>query len=143
MIDMALAEGAQMVSGGPVPQALADGLFVRPTLFAGVTPQMRIAREEVFGPVLTLIKWSDAEQKIADVTALDLGLTASIWTRDLATALKAVERIEAGYLWVNNSSDHILGAPFGGLKQSGIGREECLEELLGFTEQKNVSITLT
>jgi len=143
MIDMALAEGAQMVSGGAVPVPLSRGFFVRPTLFAGVTPQMRIAREEVFGPVLSVIKWSDAEQMITDVNALDLGLTASIWTRDLATALKAVERIEAGYLWVNNSSDHILGAPFGGLKQSGIGREECLEELLGFTEQKNVSITLT
>ena len=142
MIDMALAEGAQMVSGGPVPAALSKGLFVRPTLFAGVTPQMRIAREEVFGPVLSVIAWSDADQMIADVNALDLGLTASIWTRDLATALGAVDRIEAGYVWVNNSSDHILGAPFGGLKQSGIGREECLEELLGFTEQKNVSITL-
>ena len=143
MIAMALAEGAQMVAGGPVPKALTRGLFVRPTLFAGVTPQMRIAREEVFGPVLSVLKWSDADRMIADVNALDLGLTASIWTRDLATALKAVDRIEAGYVWVNNSSDHILGAPFGGLKQSGIGREECLEELLGFTEQKNVSITLT
>jgi betaine-aldehyde dehydrogenase len=142
MIKMALAEGAQMVSGGQVPQALSGGLFVRPTLFTDVTPGMRIAQEEVFGPVLSVLRWSDHDQMIEAVNSLDLGLTASIWTRDLATALRAVERIEAGYIWVNNSSDHILGAPFGGLKQSGIGREECLEELLGFTEQKNVSIAL-
>lgn len=142
MIKAALAEGAQMVSSGPVPQALSGGLFVRPTLFAGVTPTMRIAKDEVFGPVLSVMRWSDHDQMMEAVNGLDLGLTASIWTRDLATALRAVERIEAGYIWVNNSSDHILGAPFGGLKQSGIGREECLEELLGFTEQKNVSIAL-
>lgn len=143
MIKAALAEGAQMVSGGPVPKALSGGLFVRPTLFAKVTSNMRIAQEEVFGPVLSVLRWSDQDQMIEAVNSLNLGLTASIWTRDLVTALRAVERIEAGYVWVNNSSDHILGAPFGGLKQSGIGREECLEELLGFTEQKNVSIALT
>jgi betaine-aldehyde dehydrogenase len=143
MIEAALAEGAQRLSGGAVPERLSHGFFVRPTLFAGVTSAMRIAREEVFGPVLSVLRWSDHEKMIESVNSLDLGLTASIWTRDLETALRAVDRIEAGYVWVNNSSDHILGAPFGGLKQSGIGREECLEELLGFTEQKNVSISLT
>jgi len=103
---------------------------------------MRIAREEVFGPVLSVLRWSDKQAMLEAVNGLDLGLTASIWTRDLALAFELVNAIEAGYVWVNNSSDHFLGVPFGGVKQSGIGREECLEELLAYTEQKNVSITL-
>jgi betaine-aldehyde dehydrogenase len=144
MIRAALDDGARMVSGGqPVPEALGKGFFVRPTLFADVSPDMRIARDEVFGPVLSVLRWSDYAPMIEAVNALDVGLTASIWTRDLNTALRAVDDIEAGYVWVNNASDHILGAPFGGMKQSGIGREECLEELLTYTEQKNVSIALS
>lgn len=141
-IDIARGEGARMVSGGPVPEDLAGGLFVRPTLFADVTHDMRIAREEVFGPVLSVLKWSDYDRLIEMVNGVEYGLTASIWTRDLQTALRAVDDVEAGYVWVNNSSDHFLGAPFGGVKQSGIGREECLEELLAYTEAKNVNIAL-
>ncbi|MFN8850082.1 MAG: aldehyde dehydrogenase family protein, partial [Inhella sp.] len=72
----------------------------------------------------------------------DYGLTASVWTRDLVVAHRAVGRIQAGYVWVNNSSQHFLGAPFGGYKQSGIGREECFEELLEFTQVKNVNVNL-
>ena len=72
----------------------------------------------------------------------DLGLTASIWTRDLSTAHKAAARIEAGYIWINNSSAHYLGAPFGGYKQSGLGREESIEELLACTQLKNINVTL-
>ena len=68
------------------------------------------------------------------------GLTASIWTRDLDTAMRLSRRIQAGYVWVNDASDHYLGAPFGGVKQSGIGREECLEEMLAYTEAKTVTI---
>lgn len=142
-IETAIGEGARMVSGGPVPDSLSGGFYVRPTLFDGVTPDMRIAREEVFGPVLSVLRWSDRAAMIEAVNALDVGLTASVWTRDLQTALDAANDIEAGYIWVNNASDHYLGAPFGGMKQSGIGREECLEELLAYTELKNVSIALT
>ena len=139
-IEVGQQDGARMIAGGPVPEHLHGGCFVRPTIFADVTPDMRIAREEVFGPVLSVLRWTDEEQAFEMANAVEYGLTASIWTRDLDTAMRAVERLEVGYVWVNNSSDHYPGAPFGGIKQSGIGREECLEEILAYTEQKTVAI---
>jgi betaine-aldehyde dehydrogenase len=141
----ALEEGARLVCGGKQPSdpALANGFFFEPTVFAGVRPDMRLAREEVFGPVMAVFKWSDEDTLFAQVNAVDFGLTGSIWTRDLATAHRAASRINTGYVWVNNTSQHFLGAPFGGVKQSGIGREECFEELLEFTQTKNVNIKLT
>ena len=142
-IEAGQQDGARMIAGGPMPEHLQGGCFVRPTIFADVTPDMRIAREEVFGPVLSVLRWTDEEQAFEMANAVEYGLTASIWTRDLNTAMRAVERLEAGYVWVNNSSDHYPGAPFGGVKQSGIGREECLEEILAYTEQKTVAITFT
>lgn len=142
-IALAKDEGARLAAGAAaLPAGLEQGLFVRPTLFADVRHDMRIAREEVFGPVLSVLRWSDHAHMVEQVNGVEYGLTASIWTRDLETAFRAVDSIDAGYVWINNSSDHFLGAPFGGVKQSGIGREECLEELLGYTEQKNVSVTL-
>ena len=137
-------EGARLVAGGERPKdaALAKGLFVLPTVFADVTPSMRIAREEIFGPVLSVLRWSDTEALLDSVNGLPFGLTASVWTRDLGQAHRLASRIEAGYIWINGASAHIPGAPFGGYKQSGLGREECLEELLAFTQTKNVNVTL-
>ncbi len=138
------SEGAQLAYGGGPPNdpALAAGNFIEPTVFAGVTQTMRIANEEIFGPVLSVLRWSDEARMLADVNAVDYGLTASIWTRDLDTAHRTALAVEAGYVWVNDVAAHYLGAPFGGYKQSGIGREECLEELLAFTQIKNVHIKL-
>ncbi len=143
-IAIAKSEGARLVLGGKVPAdpALANGYFVEPTIFADVLPSMRIAREEVFGPVLSVLKWSDEVQMLHDVNDVEYGLSASIWTRDLVTAHRAAQSIEAGYIWVNNSSQHFLGAPFGGYKLSGLGREECVEELLSFTKTKNINVKL-
>ncbi len=143
-IEIATAEGARLVLGGGPPKdpALAKGYFVEPTVFADVRPEMRIAREEVVGPVLSVFKWTDEAQMLAAVNGVEYGLTASIWTRDLSTAHRAAQRVRAGYVWVNHCSQHFLGAPFGGYKQSGLGREECLEELLAFTQVKNVNIKL-
>ena len=76
------------------------------------------------------------------VNAVEYGLTASIWTRDLVTAHRAARRVEAGYVWINNAEPHFHGAPFGGYKQSGIGREESFDELLEFTQTKNVNVNL-
>ena len=137
-------EGARLVTGGKPPEdpALAKGFFVEPTVFADVKPTMRLAREEVFGPILSVFKWSDEETMFEHVNAVDYGLTASIWTRDLVTAHRAARRVEAGYVWINNSSAHFHGAPFGGYKHSGIGREESFEELLEFTQTKNVNVNL-
>ena len=137
-------EGARLVTGGkqPADPLLAKGFFVEPTVFADVTPSMRLAREEVFGPVLSVFKWRDEDAMFGQVNGVEFGLTASIWTRDLVTAHRAARRVEAGYVWINNASAHFHGAPFGGYKQSGIGREESFDELLEFTQMKNVNINL-
>jgi len=141
-IDSAKREGASLVCGGGVPDSpgLAGGLFIEPTVFSGVTPAMKIAREEIFGPVLSVMKWDDEAAMIRDVNAVEVGLTCSIWTNDLNAALRTAYAAQAGYVWVNEVSRHFLGAPFGGFKQSGLGREECLEELLAFTQEKNIHV---
>ncbi|TWB53111.1 betaine-aldehyde dehydrogenase [Rhizobium sp. ERR 922] len=143
-ISGALGEGARLVTGGARAEApeLRKGYFIQPTVFADVTQDMRIAREEIFGPVLSILEWEDETKMLANVNAVDYGLTASIWTTDISTALKTVSRVEAGYIWINDASVHYLGTPFGGTKQSGFGREECLDELLSFTEQKTVTVRL-
>jgi betaine-aldehyde dehydrogenase len=143
-IELGKKEGARLVVGGKRPESpdLQSGFFVEPTIFADVNMHMRIAREEIFGPVLSILKWNDEDQLFEDVNSVEYGLTAAIFTRDLSRAHRAAGRVEAGYVWINNSSAHFLGAPFGGYKQSGIGREESIDELLAFTQTKNVNITL-
>ncbi len=142
-IATAVEEGATVVHGGRQSQEpiLKNGFFVEPTILSGITPAMRIAREEVFGPILSVFKWHDETDLFAAVNGVDYGLTASIWTNNLQTAHRAAARVEAGYVWINGSSSHFLGAPFGGYKHSGIGREECKEELFEFTQTKNVNVT--
>ena len=143
-IDLAQREGATLVHGGKAPNdpALQQGWFVEPTVFCDVTQTMRIANEEVFGPVLSVLRWHDETQLFADVNAVEYGLTASIWTRDLATAHKAAGKVQAGFVWINHVSSHFIGASFGGVKQSGIGREEGFDELLTYTQAKNVHVVL-
>lgn len=143
-IESAKAEGARLLAGGgrPSDPALARGFYIEPTVFADVTPSMRIFKEEIFGPVVGVIRWSDEAAMIDQVNAVEYGLTASIWTNDLTTAHRTAAAVEAGFIWVNDTGKHFLGAPFGGYKQSGIGREECLEELLSFTQEKNININL-
>ncbi len=122
------------------PAGLAGGCFIEPTVFADVTQDMTIAREEIFGPVLSVLRWDDPQAMLADVNSTPYGLTCSIWTSDLAVAHETAAAAEAGYVWVNEVARHFLGAAFGGYKQSGTGREECLDELLDFTQQKNIHI---
>ena len=144
-VDSGKAEGARIVAGGHAltDGDLANGNFIAPTIFADVTPGMRIAREEIFGPVLAVRRWSEETDMLAEVNGLDVGLTCAIWTRDLATAHRAAARVEAGFVWINEVGRHFLGAPFGGVKQSGIGREEGIGELLSFTHEKNIHINLS
>jgi acyl-CoA reductase-like NAD-dependent aldehyde dehydrogenase len=143
-IDMARADGATVLAGGGPPPNLADqpGLFIAPTLLGGVRPDMRVAREEVFGPVLSVIRWQDEQAAIDIANAVDYGLTGSIWTSDLTRAHRVAGAIQAGYLWINGSSRHFAGVPFGGVKMSGVGREESLGELLSYTQLKTVNIML-
>ena len=137
-------EGATLACGGERPSdpALANGWFMPPTVFVGVTQAMRIAREEIFGPVLSVLRWTDEGQMIDDVNAVEYGLSCSIFTRDLATAHRTAARIDAGYVWINTTGRHFPGAPFGGYKQSGQGREESFDELLSYTQLKNVHVAL-
>ncbi len=143
-IASAKEEGARLVWGGAPPSdpALAGGFFVEPTVFADVKPTMRIAREEIFGPVLAVLPWSDERAMLAQVNDVPYGLTCSIWTNDISRAHRTAMAVSAGYVWINEVSRHFLGAPFGGTRQSGFGREECLEELLAFTQEKNIHIKL-
>ena len=143
-IEIGQNEGAKLASGGKAPDdpILANGFFVEPTVFVDVKSDMRIAREEIFGPVLSIIKWHDEDVMFEEVNGLEYGLTGAIFTRSLATAHRAAQRLEAGTVWINHSAEHFLGSPFGGYKQSGVGREECIEELLAFTQIKNVHVAL-
>jgi acyl-CoA reductase-like NAD-dependent aldehyde dehydrogenase len=137
-------EGARLIYGGNAPDdpRLRNGFYLEPTVFADVTPDMRIAREEIFGPVLSILRWDDEATMLADVNGVDYGLTCSIWTPDLSTAYRAAMAVDVGYVWINDVGKHFLGAPFGGVKQSGFGREECLEEMLSFTREKNIHAKL-
>jgi acyl-CoA reductase-like NAD-dependent aldehyde dehydrogenase len=131
----------RMVAGGEVDGA-GGGFFVRPTVFAfdGGDCDSPLLEEEIFGPVLSVLPFDGYDEVVARANRLPLGLTASVWTADLDTAMRAVQDLEAGYVWVNTSSIHVPGAPFGGYKNSGVGREEGIEELYSYTQQKNVYI---
>jgi betaine-aldehyde dehydrogenase len=143
-IESAKSEGARLLCGGgrPSDPLLAGGFFVEPTVFADVTRTMKIAREEIFGPVLAILKWSNESRMLDEVNAVEYGLTCSIWTNDLSTAYRTAMAVQVGYVWINEVGKHFLGAPFGGVKQSGFGREECLEELIRFTQEKNIHVRL-
>ncbi len=142
-IEVARAEGARVVAGGgpPAGERFGQGLFVAPTVLTGVTPDSRIGREEVFGPVLSVIPFDDEAEAVRIANGVDYGLTASVWTKDLDRALRVARAFEAGFVWVNGSSAHYPNVPYGGVKGSGVGgKEECLEELLSYTEEKVINI---
>ncbi len=143
-IDAGIQEGATLRCGGKVcnTKGFEDGYFIQPTVFSDVTMSMRIAREEIFGPVLSVFRWENEDDLFQQVNDTDYGLSAAIFTKDLTTAHRAAARVEAGYIWVNHAGPHFVGAPFGGYKQSGLGREEGLEELLASTNTKNINIKL-
>jgi betaine-aldehyde dehydrogenase len=142
-VERAAADGASVVTGGGRPSGTADaGFFLAPTVLAGVTPDMEVARDEVFGPVVSVLRWDDYGEMLRIANGVDLGLTASVWTRDLDLAHRTAELLDAGYVWINDSSRHYFGTPFGGTKDSGTGREESVEELYSYVEQKAVHVRL-
>ncbi len=140
-IESAKTEGARLLTGGgkPPDPSLANGLFITPTVFDDVAPAMRIAREEIFGPVMSVMAWNDYDDMLEKVNGVEYGLTAAIVTNDLDKAMETAERVEAGYVWINSSRRYI-GAPYGGWKQSGIGEEECFDEILSYTQIKNINM---
>jgi betaine-aldehyde dehydrogenase len=143
-VKLGVDEGATLVAGGFVPSdaPFSNGFFYPPTVFVDVRPDMRIAREEIFGPVMSIIRWKNETEMFDAVNGSELGLTASIWSRDLSVAHRAAARVEAGYLWINGTSTHHPGTSFGGYKLSGIGREESIEEMYASTQMKTINVSL-
>lgn len=143
-INNAREEGARLTTGGNRPEGdvFRKGYWVRPAVFADVDPGMRIWREEIFGPVLSIGRWSSIDQAIQLANNVEYGLTAAIWTRNIKDALNAALRVHSGHIWVNGVGPHYLGVPYGGMKNSGVGREEGIEEMLSYTETKVINIVL-
>jgi acyl-CoA reductase-like NAD-dependent aldehyde dehydrogenase len=141
-IEIGKSEQARLVTGGERLTAgdLANGNFVSPALFADVDPAGRLATEEIFGPVLAAIPFGSYDEALAIANSVEYGLTASVFTRDLRTALAFARDVDAGYVWVNETARHFIGMPFGGVKNSGVGREEDLEEIESYTQLKSVNI---
>jgi gamma-glutamyl-gamma-aminobutyraldehyde dehydrogenase len=134
------SEGAKLEFGGTAPDEA--GSFVQPTLFSGVNNRMTIAREEIFGPVASIIEFNGIEEAVSIANDSIYGLAASIWTRDISVAHKAVRDIEAGVIWVNCFDHGDMTQPFGGYKQSGQGRDKCLESLLSYLQTKSAWVHL-
>lgn len=141
-IESARTEGAKLLTGGarPTGSAFERGFWVQPTVFGDVKPRMRLAREEAFGPILAILKWRTQEEAIEIANATEYGLAAGVWTNDLKVAMTMAKQLQSGYVWVNATARHIIGTPFGGWKNSGLGREECLDELLSYTHTKAIHI---
>jgi 4-(gamma-glutamylamino)butanal dehydrogenase len=125
-----------------VPAGLGRGAYVEPTLLTGANNRMRVAREEIFGPVGVVIPFARNEEAIAIANDSIYGLAAALWTRDLATTHKMARDIEAGVVWVNCFDHGDMTQPWGGMKQSGTGRDRCLETLLSVTQTKSVWVHL-
>jgi aldehyde dehydrogenase (NAD+) len=142
-IEIAKQEGATLVAGGGrVDIGTGKGYFLQPTVFDGVTPQMTIAREEIFGPVLATIEFGDVDEAIARANDSRYGLAAAVWTRDIKKAHYVAKKLQAGTVWINTYNVYDTAAPFGGYKQSGFGREMSLHALEHYTQVKSVWVDL-
>jgi aldehyde dehydrogenase (NAD+) len=137
-IELGREEGASVALGGRTRPDLGDGWFVEPTIFTGVRNDMRIAQEEIFGPVLSVIPFKDEDHAIRIANDIRFGLAGAVWTKDLRRAMLMTDRIRAGTVWVNN---YRATSPFGGYKDSGIGRESGIDAIREYVETKCVWIS--
>jgi len=140
-IQSGIAEGAKLELGGNSPSSteLKDGFFINPTIFSKVTPAMKIANEEIFGPVISVMSWDSYDEMMSIANSTAYGLTAGIVTNSLSDAMKTAEEIQCGYVWIN-AAGRYAGAPYGGWKLSGLGVEECFDELKSYTKTKNINM---
>jgi len=140
-IEIAKAEGARCVLGGRSRPDLGAGQFVEPTIFVDVRNDMRIAQEEVFGPVLAVIPFDDEQEAVRIANDVKFGLAAAVWTRDLERAMLVTDQVKAGTVWVNNYRATSFTSPFGGYKESGIGRESGSEAIKEYLHTKCVWVS--
>jgi acyl-CoA reductase-like NAD-dependent aldehyde dehydrogenase len=141
--ERAVAEGASLLTGGrdrALPGDLAGGFYFEPALVADPEGRTVVAREEVFGPVTTVQRWSDEEDVIRRANASEFGLAAGVWTQDIGRAHRFADRLEAGTVWINTWFDVTPGQPLGGIKASGYGREMSAETLLEYSVPKAVAM---
>lgn len=144
-IEIAKQEGATIACGGErnAEGDCANGAFFKPTLITDVTNDMRVAQEEIFGPVAVVMKFKDEDEVVALANESEYGLGGAVWTQDISKAFRVARAVETGRMWVNTYNQIPAGAPFGGYKRSGIGRETDLSILDAYTQQKNIFINLS
>lgn len=142
-IEKGKAEGARLLTGGGIPNDVSsEGCFVQPTVFADVTDEMTIAREEIFGPVMCVLDFDHEAEVVARANATEFGLAGGVFTADMARAHRVVDALEAGTVWINTYNLCPVEIPFGGVKQSGFGRENSLAALNHYTELKTVYVAM-
>ncbi|KAJ4379884.1 mitochondrial aldehyde dehydrogenase [Didymella sp. IMI 355093] len=141
-IEQAKSEGAELIHGGTQSGLPEKGYFVEPTVFANVTNDMKAVREEIFGPFVVIQSFSTEQDAITKANDSDFGLGAAVFTKDIMRGHRVAGAIEAGMVWINSSQDSHFGIPFGGYKQSGIGRELGQYALSSYTQVKAVHVNL-
>ena len=144
-IEKAKADGATVACGGEAytENGCENGCFIKPTLLTNVTNDMCVAQEEIFGPVAVVIKFKTEEEVIAMANDSEYGLGGAVWTTDINRALRVAQAVETGRMWVNTYNQIPEGAPFGGYKKSGIGRENDRAILDSYSQKKNIMINLS
>jgi betaine-aldehyde dehydrogenase len=141
-IDIGVTEGAQLAYGGGIPQmqGMEAGAWIEPTIFSGVTDDMRIAREEIFGPVMSVLVFDDEDEAIARANDTEFGLSAGVFTRDIARGHRVIGQLKAGSCWINNYNLAPSEIAFGGFRKSGIGRENSIEALRVYSQLKTIYV---
>jgi gamma-glutamyl-gamma-aminobutyraldehyde dehydrogenase/4-guanidinobutyraldehyde dehydrogenase/NAD-dependent aldehyde dehydrogenase len=141
-VESGKSEGASLLYGGEQALTQSGGCYVQPTIFAGVNPNMTICREEIFGPVLSVLTFTDTAEVVRQANASVYGLQAAVWTRDINKAHGVARALRAGTVHVNQYDEDDITVPFGGYKQSGVGRDKSLHAFDKYTETKTTWIRI-